>query len=363
MTEKIASRGAGANVVVVTHDNVAPIFDFVIEACRSRGLNVRVTAVADVRSAPSLLAAADVLLVSSNFPCSRAALAAAPKLRAVIFGASGTESIDIDAATELGIVIGYGATPENSESMAEATVLLMLALLYDLKGSERAFHENLPRPPIPQATMLKGKTVGFVGFGRIARAVAHRLSTWGVRMSAYTPRPATSMPADVASIELDELLATSDIVTVHASLNDESFGLIDRSRLRLMKPGAFVINTARGGIVDEAALCAAIHEGWIAGLALDAFVTEPPPLDCPLRRLERTILTPHRVGHTIDTIRSLQDTAVENIARVLRAEPPLHVRNPAVLAAWTARWAMSDDRCAIRSAADGPSVPRGAETA
>jgi phosphoglycerate dehydrogenase-like enzyme len=133
-------------------------------------------------------------------------------------------------------------------------------------------------------------------------------------------------------------MRTSDVVVVLASLNPETRGIIGAERLRLMKPTAILVNTARGAIVDEAALAAALRSGTLAGAALDCFSTEPLPADSPLRGLPNVILTPHMIGHTIEAHHSLEVATRENLDLVLSGQPPRYVVNPAVLPAWQAKW-------------------------
>jgi len=329
-----------ARILIVDHANVIQAMKAAQEAMAARGHEVTRYATATEMLADRVaLAAADAMLISINFPCTRDILATPPRLRAVMFAASGTETIDVAAATELGIVIGNGATPENYEGMAESTIMIMLALLYDLRQAEAILRENRPRPPRVFAHMMKGRTIGLVGMGQIARAVVARLQNWGVEFLTYVRRdPATPLPDGVRRVGLDELMRSSDIVSIHTSLNDESRGLIDEARLRLMKPSAYIVNTARGGIIDEAALHRVAMEKRIAGIGLDVFATEPLPPDSKLREIPGAILTPHLVGHSIEGNDSLDRTAIENLDRVLRGEPPLYVRNPEVLPRWRARW-------------------------
>ena len=197
---------------------------------------------------------------------------------------------------------------------------------------------NLDRPAQTTARMLRGKTIGMIGFGQIARAMAVRLSGWGVRILASSRRVHTEAPDDVTWVGIDELLRTSDVVCVLASLNAETSGLLDAARLRLLKPGAVLVNTARGAIIDEAALYEVAAERPDLRLALDTFTVEPLASDSPLRSLPNTILTPHMVGHTQESIAAVPATAVENVRRILAGDLPLHVCNPDVIARWRSRW-------------------------
>lgn len=289
---------------------------------------------AEANRASSLLADGDVL-VAMGMPCTRALLSSA-KLRAVVSPYTGTEFIDVAAATELGIVVGFGQTPENTIGMAESTILFILATFYDLQRSEKLLRDNAARVP-RFARLLRGKTVGLIGLGAVGRAIIDRLAGWETKILVTTPRP-RAVPPGVEVVALDELLAVSDVVVVVAALNAETQGLLNAERLARMKKDAILVNTARGGIIDEAALVAAMKRGHLASVALDVFETEPLPADSPLRDLPNAVLTPHRVGQTIESDLTLTPAAVENMVRPMEGRAPLLVRNPEVLPVWEARW-------------------------
>lgn len=261
----------------------------------------------------------------------------APKLRAVISPVTGTEGFDEAAASARTILVVNGQITENYVSMAEATVTLILAALYDLNGSQRQLAENTARPPRPRARMLSGKTVGLIGFGRIAQSVAERLSTWNCRLltTVRTPR---ALPAFVSAVPLEQLLAESDIVVVLTALTAETRHLLNAERLAAMKPNVVFVNVARGNIVDEAALVALARERPQMRLALDVFEVEPLPPESPLRSIPNAILTPHALGHTQETIDRLPAVLVENVERVMAGKVPDYVRNPDIVAGWLKRW-------------------------
>ncbi|MBV8361188.1 MAG: 2-hydroxyacid dehydrogenase [Deltaproteobacteria bacterium] len=292
------------------------------------------------RESAAALANAGVLVAVSNFPCTRELMACAPQLRALVSPFIGTEGFDEAAATALGIIVANGQVAENFLSMAEATILLILASLYSLHWWEQQLRDNLPHPPHVPGRMLNGRTVGMIGFGHIARAMAHRLHAWEVRLQTYVPRLHLPLPNGVTRVELDELLRTSDVVCVLASLNAETHGMLDLKRLRLMKPDALLINTARGGIIDEQALAQIAGERPGLRIALDTFAQEPLPIESPLRALPNVILTPHAIGHTQESLAALPPAAIESVSRVLRGELPLYVRNPEVIPEWTRRWSL-----------------------
>lgn len=285
-----------------------------------------------------LLADADVIVVTSRNLLSGEDMAAARRLRAVIAPTIGVDAIDLGAAEQLGIIIGHGATPENFLSMAESTVMLMTVLFYDLHQTERVLRQNIPRPRRMRARMLRGGTIGLVGFGRIARAVHERLAGWDTRILVCDPfLAADATPPGVRMVDLDNLMRESDLVSLHVTLDAGTRGMIGEARLRAMKPGSFIVNTARGGLIDEAALFRCLRDGHLAGAALDTFEPEPLPDDSPLRQLDNIILTPHMVGHTRDVMASVAPVLHENIRQVMRGELPLYPKNPQIADAWRRR--------------------------
>ncbi len=288
---------------------------------------------------PQAAAGTDVLVAASTLAVRRPLLERTPRLRAVLSCITGTDGFDEAAATEFGIVVGNAPIPENAESLAEATIMLMLACTYNLRRSEALLRAQAPRPPKVHARMLKGRTIGLIGYGQITRAMIARLQGWGAVLQVASARAGLELPPGVRQIELEALMRSSDIVCVLTALTPATRGLIDAASLRLMKRGAIFINTARGGLVDETALAELAASGHLAMIALDVFEKEPLPGDSPLRALPNAILTPHMVGHTEDIAAALPIASVENVRRVLAGEPPVYVRNPEVLPAWTRRWA------------------------
>ncbi len=285
------------------------------------------------------LAGADLLLCMGNCPVPRAVIEAAPRLRAIVSAVTGVDGLDVAASTDHGVVVANAQTEENVIGMAEATVVMILGALYDFNGTQELIRKFLPRPDPLRARQLRGKTLGFVGLGKIGRETARLLAPFGATMQ-YTAR----RDADLAGlppmqrVPLDQLLRSSDVVVVLASLNDETRGLLNAARLALMKPTAILINMARGGIVDEPALIAALKSHVIAGAAIDVFAVEPLPADSPLRDLPNVILTPHMIGHTYEAHHSLEVATRENLDRILANQVPRYVVNPAVLPMWTKKW-------------------------
>ena len=225
-------------------------------------------------------------------------LAALPDVRVIAQTGNHAYHIDFDAARERGIVIGR-ASGGYSVGAAELAIGLALATMRQIAASDAAMRRG--EWPIPTTPVLAGKTMGIVGLGRIGTHVAKLASAFGMRVLAWSPRLTDDVARERGAErrELDALLAESDVVTLHASLTPASTGLLDDQRLRLMKPTAFVINTSRGPLVDEASLIAALREGRLAGAGLDVFDQEPLPAGHPLTTLPTAVLTPH-LGWTTD---------------------------------------------------------------
>jgi phosphoglycerate dehydrogenase-like enzyme len=289
---------------------------------------------------PQWFSETDVMVVSPRDVCSREVMLAAPRLRAVVSTVIGVDTIDLDAASDMGLIVGHGAIPENFLGVSEATVMLIAALLLDLPGKSQLLRSNAPRPPHMKARMVRGKTIGLIGMGRTARGVVERLAGWDVRLQAHDPYIAQeAAPAGVRMVDLPTLLRTSDVVSVHVTLTSETRHMLGTAELRLMQPHAYLVNTARGGAIDEQALYRVLRDGVIAGAALDVFEEEPLALENPLRTLDNVILTPHMIGHSRELMAALAPAAAENVLRVLRGEPPVYVKNPEVLPAWRQRLA------------------------
>ncbi|MEK7943612.1 NAD(P)-dependent oxidoreductase [Pigmentiphaga sp. YJ18] len=285
---------------------------------------------------------ADIAVFSSRWQCTRQTLAQAVRLRAVVNATIGLETVDLQAAADLGIIVGHGGAPEHITSMAEASIMLMLNLLYGLRRSESWMSGWRPRPydGKAHASMMCGATIGLVGLGRIGRAVMERLQAFGARIVAYSPRADRSqIPDGVRLTDLDTVMRESDLVGVFVAVRPDNRGLIGARQIALMKPTAYLVNVARGDALDEEALARALRAGEIAGAALDTFAVEPLPQDSPLRGLPNVILTPHVVGHTRQSMDSVLRVAVDNITSVLRGDLPTVCKNPEIEPAWRGRLA------------------------
>jgi phosphoglycerate dehydrogenase-like enzyme len=274
---------------------------------------------------------ADVIITTPMQPFPAEVLRAAPRLNMLGCAVIGVDHIDVDAATELGVIVTNCPTHETIVGMAEASVMFMAALLLQLERKQASLRAGNWRPPT-ESTLLLGKTVGLIAYGRIARAVEARLQGWGVTIQAYDPFVQ-------GTVSLETLLTTSDVVSIHTPRTSQTMGLIGRRELAMMKPTAILINTARGGIVDEVALAEAIDSGQIAGAALDVFAQEPPNMDNPIFRCDpfKVLLTPHGIGHSVESGPAGAAMAFDHVQRALRGELPGSVINPEAIPAWQAR--------------------------
>ncbi|MEM3547285.1 MAG: phosphoglycerate dehydrogenase [Candidatus Bathyarchaeia archaeon] len=243
----------------------------------------------------------------------------------------GVDNIDLQAATEKRIVVTY--TPgANAESVAEHTIGLMLALSRRIVEAHMLMKSGGWTKFELIGFDLKGRTLGIIGLGSIGSRVAEIAKTFGMRILAYDPFVDRSK-ADRLGVELTSLeavLKESDFVSIHASLTSETRGLIGERELRLMKPTAFLVNTARGAIVDENALVKALRENWIAGAALDVYSEEPLPREHPLRKMENTILTPHIASYTYEAIRKTDEMVLEALETFFSGGKPKWIANPEV---------------------------------
>jgi phosphoglycerate dehydrogenase-like enzyme len=233
-----------------------------------------------------------------------------PDLRIIAQTGNHAYHIDLAAAEERGVIVAK-ATGGFSVGAAELAIGLMIALMRQLPAADQEVKRG--KWPTPMTRVLHGKTLGIVGFGRVGRHVAKIANAFEMRILAWSPHLTADGAAEVGveRRELDDLLEAADIVSVHATLSPESRGLIDARRLGLMKSTAILINTARGSIVEEAALAAALAAAKIGGAGLDVFDQEPLPAGHPLTRLPNVILTPHIGWPTDEAYADFADAAAD----------------------------------------------------
>jgi D-3-phosphoglycerate dehydrogenase / 2-oxoglutarate reductase len=254
------------------------------------------------------------LIVRSETRVTEALLEAADTLRVIGRAGVGVDNIDVPAATARGIVV-MNAPDGNTITTAEHTIALLVALARRVPQANSSLKSGKWERKNFIGTELQGKTLGIIGLGRIGRVVASRAHALGMKIVAYDPFIASEQTRDleIESASLDEVLARADFLTVHTPLTADTRSLIDASALAKMKSGARIINCARGGLVDEAALFEAIKSGKIAGAALDVFEQEPPPPDHPLLALDQVIVTPHLGASTTEAQEGVAFTVAEQM--------------------------------------------------
>ena len=241
-----------------------------------------------------MVADVTALVVRSETMVTRKVIEAAPNLKVVGRAGVGVDNVDVEAATERGIVV-MNTPGGNTISTAELTFSMLMALARKIPQANQSMKQGEWNRKSFKGVELYNKTLGILGMGRIGSEVARRAIAFGMRVLAYDPYLALSRAKalQVELVEVDELYSRADFITVHMPMGDETRGMINAEAFAKMKEGVSILNCARGGIVNEAALLEAIQSGRVAGAALDVYETEPPPADFPLRSLPQVIMTPH----------------------------------------------------------------------
>ena len=257
-------------------------------------------------------AVADAVL-SRQGPVTAAAMDASPRLRIVARHGVGVDDVDVAAAAARGILVTR-APGSNTAAVAEHTMAMILALAKQLRPVGAVLAAGAWREEAPAMRDVAGMRLAIVGNGAIGQAVARLASAFGMEVTACGQQGG-------GGPSLAELLPRSDVVSLHCPYTPATRHIIGRAALAAMPAGSFVVNTARGGLVDEAALLAALEQGHIAGAALDVFEAEPPPPDHPLRHNPRTLVTPHMAGTTPRSLVAMGVMAAECIAAVLTGAP------------------------------------------
>lgn len=251
----------------------------------------------------------------------------ATHLRIIARHGVGVDAVDLAAATRRGIIVTTTGG-ENAAAVAEYTFALLLALVRKLVVADAGMRQGEWSRESLVGVELEGRTLGIVGFGAIGRRVARQAMGFGMRVVAFDPNITDADVPEVALTTLDDLLARSDVVTLHTRLTADTTRQIDARALARMKPGAFLVNTARGEAVDEAALTQALLSGALGGAALDTYEREPLAADSPLRQLSNVVLSPHVAGQTGAALVRVARSAAQAILDELAGRRPKHVYNP-----------------------------------
>jgi D-3-phosphoglycerate dehydrogenase / 2-oxoglutarate reductase len=246
----------------------------------------------------------------------------------------GVDNVDLAAANKARILVTN--VPDYCvDEVSDHALALMLALARKIVSADNAVKGGAWNVTAhAEIRRLRGQTLGLLGFGQIAKVVALKVQPLGMKVLVYDPYLDAVLIAHhgAEAASLDRLLAEADVISIHVPLSPETRNLIGQRELAHMKPSTFLINTSRGGIVDEQALAVALKEGRLGGAALDVLSAEPPPLDHPLRQAPNMILTPHLAFYSRESVIELQTKAAEEVARALKGEPPRSPVNAEVLA-------------------------------
>lgn len=283
----------------------------------------------DAGEAARRAAGVDAIIVGGTHPLHEDVLTAARRLRVVSRQGVGMDNIDLDTATRLRIPVCNTAGC-NSDAVADHAMALLLHLTRDLGRLDartragRGWEDGWP----PTLVQLSGKTLAILGTGNIGRAVARRASAFGMRIVAHDMAPERKLVDQfgLQYLSLDEMLPLADVLTIHVPLTAQTRGMVGRERLALLRPHVLVINTARGGVVDEQALADAVRARRIAGAGVDVFEVEPRP-HSPLFDLDRVVLTPHLAGSSVESSTRARMWAAENLIAFFEGTPK-NILNP-----------------------------------
>ncbi len=264
------------------------------------------------------IGAAHALVVRSSTRVTDELMARAPELKVVARAGMGVDNIDVAAATRRGIAV-LNTPGANAISTAEHTFALLLSLLRRVPWAMRSVQRGEWRRQIFGGAELYGKTLSTLGLGRIGRHVVGIARGFGMKVLAFDPYVAAETAADLQAdlVSLEAALSLADVVTLHLPLTPDTRFIVNGTTLALMKPTAVLVNTARGGLVDDAALVTALDSGGLAGAALDVFAVEPLPADSPLRSSDRVLLTPHLAASTAEAQARVSLEICEAVRRAL----------------------------------------------
>ena len=269
-------------------------------------------------------------ILTLDEPLTARVIASLSRCRVISRFGIGVDKVDVAAATAAGIVVAN--VPEYCvDEVSDHALALLLAVERRIPALDAAVREGVWDTPAVAGPVrrLHGRRLGVVGFGRLGRRLAAKAAALGFEVCASDPfvEDGAIEAAGVRPLSLEELLESSDVVSLHVPLTPETRHLLDRRRLGSMRPGAVVVNTSRGGLVDEAALVGALREGRLGGAGLDVFEHEPPARDDPLLHLPNVVVTSHSAHYSLESAADMRDRAFRNVAEVLAGRPPLSAVN------------------------------------
>jgi len=311
---------------VLVTDALSPV---ALRLLDEAGIEAAVHLKASPEELKALAAEADGWIIRSGTTITADLIEAAPRLKVIGRAGVGVDNVDLDAATRRGVLV-VNAPDGNTTSTAEHTCALILALARQVPQAAASVAAGAWERKRFQGAELDGKTLGVVGVGKVGRAVAERMRAFGMRVLGFDPvlAPETAERLGVELAPLERIWAEADVVTFHTPLNDATRGLLNRETLARCRPGVRVVNCARGGIVDEAALLEALESGHVAGAALDVFSAEPPfpPAEgrealCALVAHPRVVATPHIAASTDEAQEKVAVQIVDQVVRALKGQP------------------------------------------
>lgn len=318
--------------LVVVTDSVFPTLEPARKVLASIGAELRLAEASDPVRTSALAREADALMVT-YMPITAELIQQLSRCRIIARFGIGVDNVDVEAATRAGIVVTN--VPDYCvDEVSDHALALLLALARRLFQADQSVRAGMwsVNAVIP-IHRLRGRVLGLVGFGKIARALAQKAQALGLEVLAFDPylSPEFIKTQGAHPVGLDELLQRSDFISIHVPLTPETRHMFNNETFQKVKPGAFLINTARGPIVDEGALLRALDAGRLAGVALDVLEREPPLADSPLMRRRDVIVTPHIAFYSEEALVELQTRAAEEVVRVLQGQRPRNPVNPEVL--------------------------------
>ncbi|MGF6160539.1 D-3-phosphoglycerate dehydrogenase [Ensifer sp. KUDG1] len=308
--------------VLVTHNSIA---ESAVELLNAHDCDVFFSPpydASDIVAARAAELGIDAIMVRQG-QINEAVIAASPKLKVIVKHGVGVDNVDIQAAADRGVPV-LRSMGSNARAVAEHAIALSLALLKEIGPLTAAVKDGRWPKPTFMGRDIIGTMMGLVGYGAIGRETAAMARALGMDVIVYDPHAAAGLAeANIETVSgVDDLVRHADIVSLHCPLTAETRHLIDARRLSLMKPTSFIVNTARGGLIDEAALAIALRDKRIAGAALDSFATEPPAADNPLWAAPNLLATPHIGGVTKGSSKAMAEIAARHIISVLGGEAP-----------------------------------------
>jgi D-3-phosphoglycerate dehydrogenase / 2-oxoglutarate reductase len=314
-----------AGPVIAFTENIFPTLDPAKAALARLSPTIRMSKSTSAEDILAVARDADAILVTYA-KLTRDLIMQLTRCKAIGRFGLGVDNIDLAAAKEKGIAVNY--VPDYCiREVSDHTMALLLALIRKIPLSNKLVQsERWEMPAVVPIRRIEGTVLGLVGFGHIPRLVAPKAQAFGIKVIAYDPyaKPEVFKTAKVESVDLDTLLKTSDYVSVHAPLTPQTRGMINAEAFGKMKKGAYIVNTARGPLIDEPALVAALDSGQVGGAGLDVVTVEPMAKDSPLLGRDNVIISPHTGFYSIEALDELQSKCASDVARVLSGEKAVY---------------------------------------